>query len=1316
MAQIKKLQVQGIRSFGPEADDRQNIEFFAPLTLILGQNGCGKTTIIECLKYVTTGDVPPGSGRGQSFVHDPKMAREASVKGQVKLQFIGVGNTNTLKVISRSMEASQKLKNITIKTLDSTITTKNVDTGVQNQLSSKCADINAEMYNCLGVSRPILNYVIFCHQEDSNWPLEEGSKVKDKFDEIFNSAKYKNCLKNIKDVRKTEMDKLKLDKNNMEHYKSDKEYSDQKNNELKRKKAELERIEEAVAKITEDLAPLKEALLQVQEEEKGYSEIQKKLAEAQTSLDHCKKEKSLLEDQITEILPEEEDHDSIVKRRDGIEQETKVKEKELKQLRSEIETINTNLDKGEKKLQKNAALIGNAVGLRDQHVANVKERENLAESALTELNLEEHSGGDISQTLKREEQKIKNQVKVLKAENRDKEAKVDEEIDQLKSKKTGLEEGKRREQTELVANKKEIALMKRQLNDLEGAAEKLAKIKSDWEEGAKQLEREKTKVDLKALQEEIDQEKVTVNDLDNKAQKLRDESKSLEENQSILQKMAHLTEDIELKEKKLKKIMNKRNSDFLQLFGVVPDTKRLKGMWKDGQDGADKKLKEFESDRKKIENELTAKTLSKKDLKKNLEKKSSRKQQLEAKVGDILGPEDDIEAEIASSQESLELSRKELAVKEAGKFTYREMIDRMKAMGSDPACPTCNRAFHAKNEAKELVAELEDIISSIPNKVKSLETKVKKLSLKLEQLQKIRPEVHELKGVRIEIEDGVKKMEQLEKEMKKMKEGLDEGEEDWNMTELNVSLFRQVGEDVQVADGLVREIVQLEEKKEEIGLHVDKKGGRSLEVVRQEEEDVGSKLRISRRNLESCQDTVNKQSALINDLEARQNKLTNKKLEIEGQQQQRANMVAKKEEMEKKVEKAGEQMKKCEQELEPIREQLEEKENQKRKLIRDGERAVETIMERERKLERFLEGLQRLDTLISNYADGEKEENLARLKRDKTEIEGKITELKDEKRESEEQVSRLKLAVSNQESRRRMFDDNLRLRDYKSKEAKCDRIVRSQEKLLDEMDWKKVEKKKNELSHQYNKLNAERSNKDGQIAEVTRSVRDMEREVAQPKLRDAAAKYKEMAVKHKLRLKVAEDLNKYYIALDFAIMKYHKEKMKVVNKIIRELWRNTYRGNDIDYIEIKTTEDSEVAGAGADKKKVYNYRVVMVKNETEMDMRGRCSAGQKVLSSLIIRLALAETFSTNCGIIALDEPTTNLDRENIESLALALADIATKRAAQRNFQLVVITHDEEFIEQLSRCDQIQHYQKVSRNARGLSEVRKMNVANLEQES
>jgi len=63
----------------------------------------------------------------------------------------------------------------------------------------------------------------------------------------------------------------------------------------------------------------------------------------------------------------------------------------------------------------------------------------------------------------------------------------------------------------------------------------------------------------------------------------------------------------------------------------------------------------------------------------------------------------------------------------------------------------------------------------------------------------------------------------------------------------------------------------------------------------------------------------------------------------------------------------------------------------------------------------------------------------------------------------------------------------------------------------------------------------------------------------------------------------------------------------------------------------------------------------MVRQGTEMDMRGRCSAGQRILASLIIRIAVSQSFKSNCGIIALDEPTTNLDQKNIDSLASALS-------------------------------------------------------------
>ena len=78
------LSIRGIRSFGD--DSAELITFAKPLTVIVGANGCGKTTLIECLKYACTGELPPGTAAGQSFVHDPKIAGKSEVKGQIKVR------------------------------------------------------------------------------------------------------------------------------------------------------------------------------------------------------------------------------------------------------------------------------------------------------------------------------------------------------------------------------------------------------------------------------------------------------------------------------------------------------------------------------------------------------------------------------------------------------------------------------------------------------------------------------------------------------------------------------------------------------------------------------------------------------------------------------------------------------------------------------------------------------------------------------------------------------------------------------------------------------------------------------------------------------------------------------------------------------------------------------------------------------------------------------------------------------------------------------------------------------------------------------
>ena len=102
---------------------------------------------------------------------------------------------------------------------------------------------------------------------------------------------------------------------------------------------------------------------------------------------------------------------------------------------------------------------------------------------------------------------------------------------------------------------------------------------------------------------------------------------------------------------------------------------------------------------------------------------------------------------------------------------------------------------------------------------------------------------------------------------------------------------------------------------------------------------------------------------------------------------------------------------------------------------------------------------------------------------------------------------------------------------------------------------------------------------------------------------------------------------------------------------------------------------------------------------------------KKVLASLVIRLALADSFCVNCNILALDEPTTNLDLENIASLADALVDLIKTRQGQ-NFQLIVITHDEGFVERMGQADFSDYFWRLGRDQRGFSHVKREKISSI----
>jgi DNA repair protein RAD50 len=302
MASIDKLLITGVRSFSPQ--EQHVIEFYSPLTLIVGHNGAGKTTIIECLKYATTGDLPPNS-KGGAFIHDPKMANEREVKAQIKLKFKNVSGKQL--VCTRSLQLTQRAKKIEMKTLESVLMTKDPTTGEKVSLSGRCADLDKEMPLQLGVSKAILENVIFCHQEDSNWPLSEPHLLKKKFDEIFSATKYTKAVESIKELRKEQTGEIRLTKEKLDHMKIHRENALKLQAQLRDYESHMLESQQKLTELQEQEHILSELLQKAEEDYQEYCRVQNEIKTCMAEKIILEKSASDIKDTILHYLPDEDD-------------------------------------------------------------------------------------------------------------------------------------------------------------------------------------------------------------------------------------------------------------------------------------------------------------------------------------------------------------------------------------------------------------------------------------------------------------------------------------------------------------------------------------------------------------------------------------------------------------------------------------------------------------------------------------------------------------------------------------------------------------------------------------------------------------------------------------------------------------------------------------------------------------------------------------------------------------------------------------------------------------------------------------------------
>ncbi|XP_042867629.1 DNA repair protein RAD50-like [Penaeus japonicus] len=1309
MSKLEKMQIMGIRSFGPE--EPRKIQFFSPLTLILGQNGCGKTTIIESLKYITTGDAPPGCGKGASFVHDPKLAKEVTVRGQIKLMLKDTKGATL--VTTRSLEATQKLKKIECKTIDATLQRRRPD-GTADAISSKCADFEAEISSSLGVSKPILNNVIFCHQEESNWPLDEGKKVKEKFDAIFNATKYIKCLETIRKLRAEMKTKVKNMNEVIDGLKKWRDEANRKRVDLKESCEQQNKIKVQKSKLKEELEPIRHRLKEICDLEENVGRLNGDLIGEKHKLEALRQSQADLRATLSEQLDCSDEE--LYRMIQDFQRNLESMEAEQEKVMSKMQNIQKEKEKNQVEMSKTERLRGEYEASYKTQQDYIKERNRRMSSITKEFSFaefmgvedfnEEHAQSLLSKLLKVVEEERK-KIAEKKEEFEMKEQAVQKEIDGLRTSEAALDhdiktKGKQLDETGMRIRQLKQRLMR---NESDLSDTDLDSLKVELTQVEQMIAKEEAKVNMSELTAEIETAK----------KNKREGEHEIDEIKRVVAKMnrqanARSQYDIHMKEKKelenkIEFLKRKHADEFEHLLEGIPDD-NIKNKVDACADSLRRRVTELRRDIEGLNKRRTQLSMSIKGQKQQQSRKEQEIRELESKIDSI--------CEGANLDEALEKSKevKDNLTRERGDLSSCiTVFNRFTAkLRQRDCCPLCHRDFPSKDEVNQLIEELEGKVISIPGKLEEVKIKLDKQEKVHDQMIQLKPQRNlansaklELDKIRAQIEEEMKELAKVDSDLESQKEMLD-------MTQGDEEMARQIQPDVITIENNMRKVKQLKDQIDDLQATLGSSdGGMTMEEAVTKQSELEDKLRKLQGKVEELQEQLQEHKDCLQGLKDRKLRLSTQELELKTKLQETEKLKEDVAKLEEERNKLTEDIEKAQMEIAPFKFQITTKTSEKTKLMAEKDSWIDT---QNNKVGTILETHRKANDLhrnISSYISRGEENRLKEIREKVSSLQETASHLEAQKKMVDEKNRDIEKQLANQKQRKRNLDDEKKIREKEVEATRVQKVIRNLEERIRGFDYDKLIDEKTELLEKSSRIDNQGGILDGRLQEVNKTIQTLESELRRKEIRDADKNYKQKFVEMKCTDVAADDLNKYYKALDTAIMRFHSDKMRTINSIIRELWRSTYRGNDIDYIEIQT---DETESQGADKRRTYNYRVVMVKNGTEMDMRGRCSAGQKVLASLIIRMALAETFSTNCGILALDEPTTNLDRENIEALALALLDIVNKRASQENLQLIIITHDHEFLEKLGHPDYTDYFSLVERNDRGLSTITQKEISQL----
>ncbi|AET37363.1 MRX complex DNA-binding subunit Ecym_1108 [Eremothecium cymbalariae DBVPG len=1294
MSAIHNLSIQGIRSF--DARDKEVIKFGKPLTLIVGANGCGKTTIIECLKYATTGDLPPNSKNG-AFIHDPKINGEVDVRAQVKLAFTNANGVQM--VVTRNIQLMKKRSTATFKTLEGQLVS--INKGERTTLSTRAADLDQQVPLYLGVPKAILDYVIFCHQEDSLWPLSEPANLKKRFDEIFQAMKFTKALDNLKSIKKDMAVDIRLLKQSVEHLKTDRDRS-------RAIALSISELEDKTESYKATLPVLEAQLKDITEQSDKLFKSNQEFQQVLSKLDNLKHSRESVANQIKRleesIEPLDMSRDELQQLLDNFSSAVDEKRDVVSKLEDDLSNVDEKLQRlrgiRESMISEHAVLSSN----KEKYVNNLKLHEELSAKLVAKYKF---SGVDILHDMKLLVLDTEKAVSKAREDNRLREEGCQDLL--AKKRNTLVKEEQKLSYTESDATK-----LKEQLDALNVRLTSIEQTESDLKVSKEDLEKYKSLVDTWRQDKNFEQFNKDIkakNDemliLEHEVENVQNQISKTNQHSDLLAKYSMLKSSIQDKKKELDSSILKIEGDkSSQLLGMeVTDDFELD--LKKNYINLQKQIASSSRSNREASAKCTEFQIELRSAEKELNQLNKKVLDLREKLANEL-PEDcsidEYDEVLLESEESYRVSLENLKMH---RTTLEFNLKALEIAENDHCCYLCQRKFQNDVEKANLLEELH-------SKTKSdfEQTLIKEVQDQKEYYFSLR-----------KLEKDIIALREVESKVKLAQENVSQWKVVHHNSKLNMELADSEHNRLKEAQDhfertlkpIVNDVIRLRKElnqseadcsriEEELSIYSEHSNGvQTIDEFQLKQKNINGRLRLLRKEIGKLQEEKENSSTEYNNLLNLVREKTfkvnyiEKKLEEKRHIQKDIDDIASKYgnvdsvvlEIQKIIDGLNSEIGVLEKSLEEVRienRKLEQQQDLNLTELKSNFGVFNSIVEEIKAFE--IDGIKKLEDVESSLQDCNEE--IDTLSHKVNELNQKIISESQKLKDSTSEQKNMKL--------------NIDLIDLKGRLAQIGEHILNLDSQNAEAERDRYQQESTRLRFMFEKLSSENAGKLGEIKQLQNQISSLTKQL-QTEYKDVDINYQNEWARLQTKTLVADDIDTYSKVLDSAIMKYHRLKMEDINRIIDELWKRTYSGTDVDTIKIKSDELSN-----NNKGKSYNYRVVMYKQDAELDMRGRCSAGQKVLASIIIRLALSETFGINCGVIALDEPTTNLDEDNIASLARSLSNILEVRRHQKNFQLIVITHDEKFLSHMNAVNFTDHFWKVKRDDRQKSEILMVDIA------